>query len=92
MSALPGRVYRVQSWSRNAGNVGVTGILFYDAADQEIGANQITWTTDAWQYGADPSLIATSPAGTSSLRIRYALQTASEYADLDLLEVYLEPP
>lgn len=91
VSALPGRVYRVLGWSRNAGNVGVTRIMFFDASDKEIGGDEVTWTTDAWQYGADPPLVTTSPANTKALRIRYALQTPSEYADLDRLEVYLEP-
>ena len=91
VTALPGRVYRVENMSRNASNVGSTDIIFYDAADQEIGAQQVTWTTDAWQYNADPVLTATSPANTKALRIRFGLQSPSEYADLDLLEVYLEP-
>ena len=91
LSALPNRVYRVQSWSRNGGSTGQTSILFFDSMDQQIGAQFGTWTTDSWQYGADPPLMATSPANTTTLVIRYSLQTPSEYADLDLLEVYLEP-
>jgi hypothetical protein len=92
ISALSGRVYRVETWSRNGSNVGGTNLMFFDAADQQVGGSSVTWTPDAWQYGADPVLVATSPAGTATLRVRLEMQTPSEYADIDLLKVYLEPP
>ncbi|MCC6901008.1 MAG: hypothetical protein IT377_18665 [Polyangiaceae bacterium] len=91
ISALPGRQYRVTSWSRNASNIGQTALIFYDAADQQIDAQFGAWTPDSWAWNADPPLTGTSPANAKWLRIRYALQSPSEYADLDLLEVHLEP-
>jgi len=91
IAATAGRDYRVEAWIRNGGNSGVTTILFYDGADQEIGNQEIVWAPDTWQYGADPSLIAKSPANTQKLRLRFGLQTASAFADVDRVEVYLEP-
>lgn len=91
VTAQPGRVYRIHTTTRNAGSLGETQVLFMDGADKEIGFSSVKWATDAWQYNADPVLTATSPAGTQALRVRLALLTPSEYADVDLLEVYLEP-
>lgn len=91
ISALPGRVYRVMSWSRNGNNSGQTALIFYDAADQQIGAEFGAWANDSWSWNADAPLSGTSPANTKWLRIRYGLLSPSEYADLDLLEVHLEP-
>lgn len=91
ISALPGRVYRVMSWSRNGNNSGQTTLIFYDAADQQIGAEFGAWANDSWSWNADAPLSGTSPANTKWLRIRYGLLSPSEYADLDLLEVHLEP-
>jgi hypothetical protein len=92
IAAIAGRSYRVQTWSRNAGNIGATNLQFFDSADQQIGGNSVPWTTDAWVYGADPFVTATAPAGTVSLRVRLEMQSPSEYADIDLLKVYLDPP
>ncbi|MBK7583033.1 MAG: hypothetical protein IPI67_22905 [Myxococcales bacterium] len=91
IAALPGRTYRVLGTSRNAASIGATGVLFFDSADQQVGAGQVAWSSDAWQYNDDPVLVATSPPNTKTLRVRLALQTPSEFADFDLLEVYLEP-
>jgi len=91
LTALPGREYTVQTWSRNSANQGITHLIFFDAQDQQIDAKSVSWTPDAWQYGADPLLTATSPSGTASLVIRLELWTESAYADVDLLEVNLVP-
>jgi len=91
LPALPGRVYKVQTWSRNGAFVGATNLIFFDGADQQIGAKAVNWTTDSWQWSADPLLTMTSPAGTASLQIRLELWSPNADADIDLLEVNLEP-
>jgi hypothetical protein len=73
--------------SRNAANHGQTVLIFYDAAGRELLANATSWSADGWQYNADPMLTATAPAGATSFRVRYGLNSPNEYADLDLLTV-----
>ncbi|MFO0567299.1 MAG: hypothetical protein U0263_16700 [Polyangiaceae bacterium] len=85
------RTYRVLAMTRNAANVGSTDLLFYDAGEQQIGAQQTNWQSDAWQYHANPAVTAVAPAGSQALRVRFALATPSEYADIDLVQVHLEP-
>lgn len=91
IGAQPGRTYRVLAMTRNAANVGSTDLLFYDAGEQQIGAQQTNWQSDAWQYHANPAVTAVAPAGSQALRVRFALATPSEYADIDLVQVHLEP-
>lgn len=91
LPAQPGKTYRIETWSRNGGALGVTAILFRNASSTEIGYGEVFWTTDAWEYGADAPLVATAPPGTVDFVVRFGLQAASTYTDLDLLKVYLEP-
>jgi hypothetical protein len=86
--AYPGTTYHVANMSRNTNQTGVTTLLFYNAAGTELSSTSANWSSDAWQYNADPIVTATAPAGTATLRVRYGLTQANGVVDLDLLRVY----
>jgi hypothetical protein len=90
IAAVGGNRYAVDNYSRNASNAGETHLIFFNSSGTELGASAVTWNTDAWQYNADPQLIATAPAGTVSMKVRYDLRTPNETADLDLLTIHWE--
>jgi len=91
IAATAGASYRVESMCRNSSNVGQTVLIFFDAGAQQLGSASVPMTADGWKFNANPSLVATAPANTSYLQIRWGLNTPSAYADCDLLEVYLDP-
>jgi len=85
--ATAGTTYRLDNMSRNHTQSGSVGLIFYNSAGSEIGFADRTWASDAWAYNADAQLVATAPSGTTSLRVRYGLNTPNGVADLDLLKV-----
>jgi hypothetical protein len=85
--AFAGVTYRVQSQVRNAALAGTTFLLFFDSAGNELGGNSVSWAADAWRFNADPTLTAVAPANTASLRVRYGLNAADGFADIDLVQV-----
>jgi hypothetical protein len=89
--AVPGKTYRVETWSRNAGHTAGTSILFYDSQGTEIKQVAADWAPDAWQYHANPPVSGVAPAGAVQLQVRLSLRSGSAHADLDLLAVYEEP-
>jgi hypothetical protein len=88
---LPGRTYKVSLWTRNGSSQGATTLIFFDSAGTQIGMQQGAWASDAWQYKAQPVVSGNSPAGTASLRARIELWSPSADADVDLLEIDLQP-
>jgi hypothetical protein len=86
-SAAAGVTYRVSTMTRNAGNLGKTTLIFYNSAGAELSASELSWSADSWAFNADAPLVATAPAGTTSLRVRYGLKSPNEYADIDLVKV-----
>ena len=91
LAATAGATYRVELWSRNASNAGLTALVFLDSSAQVIGYGEVAWPADAWVYHSNPSLVAVAPPSTAYLQIRLATTTPGAYADCDLLEVYLDP-
>jgi hypothetical protein len=89
--ATPGKTYRVESSVRDWGNTGGTAVVFFDIGDKEIGYGEVSWPSDVGVYQANPPLVATAPSGATHLQIRVYLNSPLQYADFDLLEVYLEP-
>jgi hypothetical protein len=89
--ATAGKTYRAEFWVRDGGNSGGTAFIFFDANDKEIGYEGIAWQADAWAYHANPAVVAKAPSGTTHLQLRIFLAAPSQYADVDLLEIYLEP-
>nr|AYM52217.1 hypothetical protein [Nannocystis pusilla] len=87
VAATAGTTYRIDNTSRNGTQSGVVTLIFYNSAKAAIGMASRNWSTDAWVYNADTQLVATAPAGTTSLQVRYGLSTANGVVDLDLLKV-----
>ncbi len=87
IAATASTTYRLDNMSRNHTQSGSASLIFYNSTGTEIGFATRTWSTDAWAYNADAQLVATAPAGTTSLRVRYGLSTANGVVDLDLLKV-----
>ncbi|WP_224372993.1 hypothetical protein [Hyalangium versicolor] len=88
---LAGKTVFVQNQSRNGSGAGTVSIHFYNTYDQELGAGFASWNSDAWLFNADPILSAVAPAYTVKLRIRYGMNSANGYADMDLLRVTVSP-
>lgn len=91
MSAVAGKRYYMNNWSRNAANNAVMRIMFNDASMKEIGSFSRSCNTDSWQYNRDGELVVTAPAGTQYMQFRYELLTPNEYADMDLLGLTRDP-
>lgn len=87
VAATAGTTYRIDNMSRNHTQSGAVSVIFYNGAQAEIGFASRSWNTDAWLFNADTQLVATAPAGTTSLRVRYGLGTPNGVVDLDLLKV-----
>ncbi len=92
LPAQPGWTYRVEVWTRNAGNAGIIEIWFNDSSQTQVGYGGGAWSPDAWQYNADPEIVAVAPPSTVGFFLRMALNSPSEYADIDLITVNAEPP
>lgn len=90
-TVVPGRTYRVESWSRNGGNQTGLALLFYNSAGENTLYREVDFPGDAWEYKANPALSAVAPAGATYVKVRIFLQAPSAYLDFDLLAVYEEP-
>lgn len=74
--------YRVRAFVRNAFKVGVMAVIFYDANDQQIGAEAVSLQQDGWQYN-EASLTFGVSAGAVSARVRFALRSAEAAQDVE---------
>ncbi len=90
-TVVPGRTYRVESWSRNGGSQTGLALLFFNAGGTNTLYTEVVFPGDAWEYKADPALSAVAPAGATYVQVRVFLRAPSSYLDFDLLAVYEEP-
>jgi hypothetical protein len=86
-AAYPNVFYKVDAWTRNASNQGATTIIFYDANGHELKVHEFAWTPDAWQFHQQSTMYSQAPPGTVAVRVRYALYSPYQSADIDLVSI-----
>lgn len=75
-------VYRFGVYTRNASNYLLFTVLWFDANGNLIQVNEGPVSSDSWSWHSTVQEVR-SPVNAAYAQVRFGLQTASEYADID---------